>query len=222
MEVSIALALAALLMSVASVTIQSLTDSKLRSAAVELTGAIKYSYDRAIMQNRIQRIGFDLDRGKWWIDYTQDHFAIQKDRFEGNEGATRNEDGNIVQPGEEDIRDELRLDGELDGEVQKALEGGLGASFQLDEGEREHDLPRSVRFHRVWTGHQEEPFESGLAFLHFFDGGWTEPALIELRDDDDDVVTLKVAPLTGRVRTYHKALDTPEVQEIDGFDEGDL
>jgi general secretion pathway protein H len=220
-EITIALGLAALLMSVATVSIRALSDANLRSAATELTGAIKYSYDRAIMQNRIQRIAFDLDRGQWWIDYTEDPFSIRERRTEGTMGAVQDEDGAIVQPGEEDFRDDLRLDDDVDQEVKKALEGGLGASFSRDEGERVHPLPGGVRFARVWTGHQEEPFEKGIAFLHFFDGGWTEPALIELRDDGDDVVTLKVAPLTGRVRSYHEALDAPEVEDYDPFEEGD-
>jgi hypothetical protein len=70
--------------------------------------------------------------------------------------------------------------------------------------------------------------------MHFFSGGWTEAVQIELveRDCDERVrpqddrdtsyVTLRVLPLTGRVRTYHRQLERPDFDEVDGRLEGDL
>lgn len=221
-ELTIALAVAGLLMSMSVVAISALSDADLRSSAVQLTGSIKFSYDRAIMQNRIQRIGMNIDEGTWWLEYTQDPFALREERDEGTMGATIDEDGKLVYVGEEEIRSRLRFDRDTDPQVKMALEGGLGAAFTREEDMQERRLPGSVRFARVWTGHQEEPIDEGIAFLHFFDGGWTEPAMIELRDEDDDIVTLRVAPLTGRVRTYPHALDAPELEEHDGHEDGDL
>ncbi len=222
-EITIALGVAALIMALGVVSVNALSDRNLRTGAMQLAGAIKYSYDRSIMQNRIQRIAMNIDTGEWWLEYTEGEFAVRRERAEGTKGAMLDEEGNIVYAGEEDVRDELRLDDEMDGELRRALEGGLGARFQREEGEKEpNELPGSVKFSRVWTGHQEEPFEEGIAFIHFFDGGWTEPALIELKDGDDDFVTLKVAPLTGRVRTKHERMEAPRVEDYDGFEEGDL
>ncbi|MEM1026069.1 MAG: hypothetical protein AAGD10_13855 [Myxococcota bacterium] len=222
-EITIALGVAALIMGLGVVSVNALSDRNLRTGAMQLTGAIKYSYDRSIMQNRIQRLGMNIDTGEWWLDYTDGEFSVRRERAEGSKGAMLDENGRIVQVGEEELRDELRLDDEIDGELRQALEGGLGARFEREEGDEEpRKLPGSVKFSRVWTGHQEEPFEEGIAFIHFFDGGWTEPALIELVDGDDDYVTLTVAPLTGRVRTKHERMKDPQVDDFDGFDEGDL
>jgi hypothetical protein len=208
-------------MTMSVVAINSLTDASLRSAAVELTGAIKYSYDRAIMQNRIQRIGMDIESGEWWLEYTENPFSIAEQRLEGEAGFERNEEGEIVRPDEREFELDLGIDRDTDPEVREALEGGRGASFVQEEDDEVRKLPRGVQFSRIWTGHQEEPFTKGIAFLHFFTSGFSEPALIELMDGDEDVVVLEVSPLTGRVRTKHEPFEAPEVEEYDGYDEGD-
>jgi hypothetical protein len=82
-------------------------------------------------------------------------------------------------------------------------------------------LPGEVHISRVWSGHQEEPFSSGIAYLHFFKSGSAEPALIELEDDEGDTVTLELSPLTGRVETIQGRFETPDETHVDGEEEGD-
>lgn len=217
-ELTMALAIAAMLAGVAVISVQNLTHADLRSSAVELSGAIKFNYDRSIMEKRIQRLGMDLDKGVWWIEYTDDPFTMAEERLRGDEGVKRDEDGKIIDKDD----DKFFFDDDDDTEVRAALEGGKSASFVPDEDAGEpKNLPGDIRFGKVHTGHQEEPFTSGIAYLHFFRGGFTEPAEIELTDGED-VVTLKVLPLTGRVRTYHRELRELELEEYDGREEGDL
>jgi hypothetical protein len=196
------------------ISVQSLTHAELKNSAIELAGAIKYSYDRAIMEKRIQRIAMDLDRQLWWLEYTEDPYALGKERLRGDTGAKLNAEGKV-----EDEDDDSFFDQDADEEVKKALEGGKAAGF-LPEGEP-RPLPGEVRFTKIHTGHQEEAFTSGVAYLHFFRGGWTEPAQIELTDGDE-VISLKVFPLTGRVRTYDEPLKELELEDQEGREEGDL
>jgi hypothetical protein len=217
-EITVALAIAALIVGAGLVSLNALTDADLKSAAVELTGAIKFSYDRSIMEKRTQRLSFDIGKGLWWIDYTEDPYAIDRERARGNTGdESREED-------EEKLSslDELfeRSDDPSE-EVKQAMAGGKAMAFSPDEGAGgPRRLPGSVSFSKVWTGHQEEPFTEGVAHMHFFRSGWTEPAQIELTDGDD-FITLKVFPLTGRVRMYKKQLEDPKVEDDDGREEGD-
>jgi general secretion pathway protein H len=210
-----ALAIAGLAAALAVVSVDALTSASLRSTSVELAGAMKHSYDRAIMEKRLQRIGFDIDRGLWWLEYTEDPFSLAAERATGEKGASADpEDDRERGRAFDDLEDE-------DTEVREALEGGKAAAFRPDgESGEPRRLPGGVSFARVWTGHQEEPFTSGVAYLHFFRGGFTEPALIELTDGDD-VVTLDVSPLTGRVRTRDGQMEAPRVEEDDGRAEGD-
>ena len=202
----------------AILSVSALTHASLRSATIELAGAIKFSYDRAIMEKRIQRIGMDIDKGIWWLDYTEDQYSLAAERLRGKEGE-KALDGQEIEEKVKDLDSFFDFDDGV--EVKQAIEGGKAAQFVPDEEVgKPTPLPSGIRFGKVWTGHQEEPFTSGVAYLHFFKGGWSEPAQIELTDEDD-YITLKVSPLTGRVRTYQKQLDDPEAEENDGREEGD-
>jgi general secretion pathway protein H len=219
-EVVIALAIAAMATGVAIGAVNSLTDAALRSTSIELMGAMKFSYDRAIMERRTERLTIDMDKNLYWIDATPDHFSLSAERLRGNEGE-KGEDPNKKEKPEK--RDSF-FDEEEDAakrEVEAALEGGKAAMFAPDEGYGEpRAISPDVRITKVWTGHQEEAFTSGVAHIHFFSGGWTEPAQIELTDGDV-FITLKLYPLTGRVRSYDKELEIPRVEDDDGREEGD-
>ena len=71
------------------------------------------------------------------------------------------------------------------------------------------------------AGGTVKEFTSGVAHIHFFSGGWTEPAQIELTDGDA-FITLKLFPLTGRVRTYQKELEVPKPEDDDGREEQEV
>lgn len=220
-ELTIALAVAALAVSISIVSINALTDADLKSSAVEITGAIKFSYDRSIMEKRTQRIGMDIDKGLWWIEYTDDRYALAQERATGNTGAQSPGLDGAEEKKVETIDDFFSAFDEPDAEVKMAMQGTT--RFMPDPGAgKPRTLPGNVRFSKIWTGHQEEPFTEGVAYLHFFRSGWTEPAQIELTDGADEYITLKVFPLTGRVRMYTKPLEEPEVEDYDGREEGDL
>lgn len=217
-ELAIALGIAALATSAAMVAVGSITDANLRSTAIDLSGAIKMSYDRAIMQRRTQRIAFDIDKGVWWLEYTEDPFALSKERDKGEEGA---KGGPASEEEEEKTAGDLFDEDKT--EVERILEGTARTftpEAELNDG-RAHALPSDVRFSRIWTGHQEEWFSSGIAYLHFFKSGYTEAAIVELMDEGEDVVSLEIQPLTGRVRTQHKKLKLPDVEEPDAKEQGD-
>ena len=224
-ELTIALAIAALIASVTLSGLNAITGANLRSAAIGLTGAIKMSYDRAVMLKRTQRIVMDIDKGLWWVEFNEDRFALTQTRAEGTKGATskdENKEPSIFDDDSDSIFDE-----EVDQEVKKAMGGAKLANFTADDeaGGGRQALPNGICFSRIWTEHQEEAFTSGIAYLHFFPGGWTEPARIEMVDNDcrdktdpstdreSEYKTLRIFPLTGRVRSYDKKLTLPDIRD---------
>lgn len=244
-EVTIAVAIAAMVAAIAIGAVSSLTNASLHSTAIELTGGIKFSYDRAIMEHRTERLAIDMDRGIWWIDYTQEPYALSQVKLEGKEGDKLDDSGDKAEPSVPGVagkpgkpgkkikriaskaskakapeQDRTSFFGDPDkpkkDEVKLALEGGKAMDFQADtEVGGPKKFPSPVRVSKVWTGHQEEPFVGGTAYIHFFSGGWTEPAQIELTDGSE-FVSMKVYPLTGRVRTYNKQLEVPKSDHEDG------
>jgi prepilin-type N-terminal cleavage/methylation domain-containing protein len=220
-EISIGLAIMAMVVGVAVISVGELTHASLRSSALELTGAIKFTYDRAIMEKRIQRIGIDLDQNVWWIEYTEDPYTVAAEKLKGKAGEALADPTQELEEKEKSIFD----DDDGDEEVNRALEGGKSARFLPDtEVGQPRPLEGDVRFSKVWTGHQEEPFTAGVAYLHFFKGGFTEPAAIELTDGGENYFTLEVQPLTGRVTTKPEAMNDKKLKAEDDDDpelEGD-
>ena len=68
------------------------------------------------------------------------------------------------------------------------------------------ELGSSVRFTDVWVQHQPERYTTGKAFLYFWSSGMTEEASIHLAQGDD-VYSLLVSPLTGRVQVMADRVD---------------
>ncbi len=220
-EITISLLIIGLMMSTALVSVNALTDAELRSTSVALAGAIKSNYDRAIMEKRIQRIAFDLDRGVWWVEFTEEAYALGKHLEE----ADKRGEG-LEQLVDEDDEDQYYFDDETDPEVKAALLGGKVSKFQPDPFYgKPVQLDPNLHFDRVWTGMREDAFTSGVVYIHFFPGGYTEPLQMELAEGDKkarprekEYITIKVRPLTGRVRTYQKRMPAPEHQEYGGED----
>lgn len=224
-ELTIALGIVGLLAAASIMTVNSVTDANLRSTSVALSGAIKQSYDRAGMLQRSQRIVFDMDKAVWWVEFTESPFAVARERLRGEEGESSDELREKLQD-QAAARSRLSaFDEDGKEEMRRRIEGGLSQFFVPDEeleAGKPQLLPGGVRFSRIWTGHQEKPFVAGMAHLHFFPQGWTEPALIELEDEDGDVLSLEVQPLTGRVKVKDRRFEDPEVREDEGRAEGDL
>jgi len=62
----------------------------------------------------------------------------------------------------------------------------------------------------VFTPRVTDPITSGRAFIYFFPLGQTEPAIITLTDKkEQNVYSLVVHPITGRVRIYSEEVQPP-------------
>ena len=69
-------------------------------------------------------------------------------------------------------------------------------------------LGSGVQFLKLIVAHEPEPRTSGEASVHFFPGGRSENALIQLGDGRDGVYTVEVRALTGRVKVYGEAYES--------------
>src|SRR5688572_2694703 len=139
-ELVIALGIAALATGMAVIGVNAITDASLRSTAIELTGAIKTCYDRAIMQKRVQRVAIDIDKGLWWIELSAAPFALSKEKLEGEEGESSDPDedkkGKKREFFDDDDEDDPRA------EVRRVIEGHA-KSFVPDD-ELEAGRPRAL------------------------------------------------------------------------------
>ena len=69
---------------------------------------------------------------------------------------------------------------------------------------------KKIAVTKVWVSHLEEAVTEGTVTINYFPMGRAERAVIEVANDDDDVFTLLVHPVSGRVEMRSGALRDAE------------
>lgn len=188
-------------------SINALTNTNLRSAAMTVSAASRFAYNRAIGQGNTVRLVFDLDAHQ--MSFEEAHGRVTLARLDD---ATRREledgeDGTAVDPWAA-ARERL----------SKTIRPSFGASpFAPIPGRRYEAQPlgSGVRILRLIVPHEPEPRIEGRGAIYFFPGGQTEHAVVWLGNDSDRVYAVELHPLTGRTRVHDYAYE-PDVMLDDG------
>ncbi|MCB9611325.1 MAG: prepilin-type N-terminal cleavage/methylation domain-containing protein [Sandaracinus sp.] len=231
-EMMIVVALLALVAVGVSYGIGALHRTKLRSAAMDVVGAARFAYHRAVSRSATVRLAFDLDAHTIAVEEANGHVTL--DVSEDAESDDE-EDRSAADPW---ARAQARLDGSMSAQLGRSafgpIEGSDGSPMKkylphrlpVVEGNElaaaEGD-PRAaaaaldapeVRIYRVITPHEPEPRETGRGYVYFFPGGRTEHAYIYLTDDDGtNVYTVEIHPLTGRAMVHRGELEPEEMSD---------
>lgn len=181
LELMVVVLLMAGLISIAVPSIRALTGVEIKSKITELAGMSQEVYDRAQLLGLTHRIAYNLDEGTFWTEAKNDkpgshlpelgYEEIYRARLEGAKSADATE-GDRFTP------------------QFKKVEGQLGA---------EQTLGKKTKFHGVWTEDMSEVARSGLAFIYFFPGGYTQSAFVSISPvgEEEHAMYLSLSPLTG-------------------------
>jgi len=225
-EVLIVVTIAAVLSALAIKGLRSLRKADLREASAQLSGAMRYLFDRASTTGKIHRIVIDMETGTYWAEVSDDRFYIPREetveQLQAREEKEAAEDEEAAQKRERAAR-----------EAESGKSAGANSSFDLSKLEVADFRPKRARFasfkdlalkpvklkkakvRSVYTPRVTEPLTSGRAYVYFFPLGQTEPAIITLTDpeSDDTIYSLVVHPITGRVRIYNQDVPPPRGRE---------
>ena len=199
-EVCIALAIAGLLVAVAIPAIGNVTRAALRQKAGQLAGAVRSMYGATALAGKSCRLVFDLDAGTYHSECAKGSITLSREGERARNGvreATK----------EEELLAEKRRES-LSAEDRERLELLQKSAFARSTDVPLTELGTAVHFDGVWVQHQPERYLAGQAFLYFWPSGLTESASIHL-EQGDDVISLIVSPLTGRVRVIAGREDAP-------------
>lgn len=218
-EIMIALMIAAVLFSAVVMSVGALTGSKAKASAGELAGVIRSLYDTAALSGKTCRLVFEIpgpkseDAAKYRAECAPAGVTTSRDR----EGALRDEnrarDDAKRQGGKDERRNFRSSSGsqpsiqELMEQEQSRVEQAARFSEYTAEEVAPRELPGGVGV-SVWTRHQKTAVEQGVAYLYFFPQGYTEKAHVYVRQGDN-VWTLTVSPLTGKVSVVAEELEVP-------------
>jgi general secretion pathway protein H len=202
-EIGIALAIAAGLVALAVPAISNVARVQLRQKSGQLAGAVRAVHGGAAMAGRSCRLVLDLDANAYWSECAQGtvRLAREGERSRGGARETTREEELLASAKGDRLSDEDR----------ERLAIARKSAFQPAGEVQKTQLGSSVQFADVWVQHQPERYTSGKAFLYFWPSGLTETATIHLAQGDD-VNTLLVSPLTGRVKIVSGRVD-PERQQ---------
>ncbi|HEX2570249.1 MAG TPA: prepilin-type N-terminal cleavage/methylation domain-containing protein [Polyangia bacterium] len=216
-EVIIVLAVVGMMAGAVSVSFQSLHRARARGAAQRLAAAMRYSYDRSVTTGAYFRLVIDLTGQKYWAERSDERFYLVR----GKEDSA----GRGLAPGEEQEKEEERKRKEAE-ERAKFLSSG---NALLDptparkkarfETFKDSALPKvelkDVRIRDIFTPRQREAYTEGKTYLYFFPDGHAERAWIHVADEEGDVYTLVLHPLTGRVEIKTGDLPVERDFELD-------
>lgn len=205
-ELLVTLAIVVGLIGLGAYSIGFVTRNELKTEAMRLTSAIKYTWSQAAVNNAQYRMVFDLSGNAYHTEIT-DAPVISE--------SSASEEGT-----EEFISEEAQKAQEEDEEENSLFADEEKDPFNVDTKptyERVEDsvlkprkLEGGIEIDQVIPCNREKPIESGKAAIHFFPNGFQEPAIIILKNAAGIRYSLKTEPLTGRVKIYSKKLEKTE------------
>ena len=196
-EIGVALCVAGLMLAVAIPALSAVTRAQLRQKSGQLAGAVRSLYGSAAIGGHTCRLVFDLDADAYWSECAKTNVRLSREG-ERSQGGARI-------PSREEL---LQAREGLSEEEREKLEIAQKSAFAASSDVPRTDLGGSVKFTDIWVQHQPERYTTGKSFLYFWSSGLTEEASVHLAQGDD-VYSLIVSPLTGRVKIVGDRADAP-------------
>ena len=200
-EIGVALCVAGLMLAVAIPAISAVTRSALRQKTSQLAGGVRSLYGAAAIAGHTCRLVLDLDASAYWSECAKGSVRLSKEGERSQNGAR------VATREEEAIADAAGREGLSDVDQEK-LALAQKSAFAPSADVPKTELGGTVKFADAWVQHQPERYTQGKAFIYFWASGLTEEASIHLQQSDD-VYTLLVSPLTGRVKVVGERVDSP-------------
>ena len=201
-EIIIVVVIMALASAGMTLSLGAISRANLRSGAGKLGGALRYAYNRAVSRAMTVRVAFKIPGNTFSIEEAHAGVLLSS-RKEKEDKRTLDSRGQSVDAVDPWAAAEAR--------IRTPDKPVIGASpfSPLTNADGEPlkryanvSLGRGVEFKRLIVPHEPEPKTTGEGAVHFFPGGRSEHAYIELGDGREGIYTLEVNALTGRVKIY--------------------
>ena len=200
-EICIAIGIAAGLMAIAIPAVSNITRAQLRQKSGQLAGGLRSLYGASALRSATCRLVFDLDEGSYESECAKSTVRLSAE-------GEKSQNGKREKSKDEELLEEKNQQGLSDQDKAK-LELLQKSAFSSTNDVPKTMLGKEVRFSSIWVEHQPEAYTAGKAFIYFWPTGVSEGASVQLAQGEDDVMSLIVSPLTGRVQVMNGAHDAP-------------
>lgn len=204
-EVLVTLAIVAVMAGGLMMGLGAISSARLRESSTQVSGAIKIAYNHANATSRPTRLVFDFEAKTIAIEDSAGRMLVQSgDRTGGAAAATE-------------------LEREIQEESASIIEGPraprpdfsavtdvLGFEHDDSKGKSVKRLREGISFRLIEVQHDEAAIVDGRAYLYFWPGGLTQSASVQIqKDDEDDIITITVSPLTGKTMILDGPVEMP-------------
>jgi prepilin-type N-terminal cleavage/methylation domain-containing protein len=226
-EIMIVVVLLGLVMTVAVRGLRSLTKADMRTSAVKMAGAIRYLFDRASTTGRVHRLVIDFDQGRYWAEVSDDRFYIPRERETDLQRDTAAQQQAKEDAEAQKKREEEARSGGSEPPPQYDISRYQPQEFQAKRARfsafKEMAVKpvavKGAKIYGLFTPRLAAPMNTGRGYIYFFPLGMAEAAQVYLSDEDQkNIYSLVVHPLTGRVQIFNRYIEPPVDKQYD--DEG--
>jgi general secretion pathway protein H len=199
MEIMVVMAIIAFVMGGVVAGTGQVASARLKRSATMVSGAVKVAYTRASASSKCVRLVLDMERSALWLEEADQPMLVSRKQGGASSGG--------AEPATDAEKAALE-------ETDRIVKGPSAPKARFKEvkslaftdqetGKAQRELGRNIRIRSVATFREDEPQTNGRAYVYFWPGGQTERAIIQLHigtsKDDEDILSLLVSPLTGRV-----------------------
>ena len=199
-ELLVAIAIAALAMGLVVSQLRRSLDWDLKNASSQLARTIRFLYNDAATRNLTIRMVFNFESSTYSVESSSDAFSLIHEEF-GKPDSKKKKEAALTAAST--VKKEEKE------ETVKPVEP-VFSPIELPVV-KEVRLPEGIYFKDIDTEHQSERMTAGVAYLYFFPQGYVERAVINLRDEKDEVhYSLQVNPISGAVKIEPEYLSSEQ------------
>jgi general secretion pathway protein H len=210
-EVMITMSILALAMGMVTLGANVADSARLKRSAVMIAGAVRVAYGHANAISRPVRLVFDFDERLIGLEEASSELKLARNDATGGAAAATEAEKKALEEAEQIVKGPRA--------PRPAFKPTRAFGFNPDKDKTGKELERNIRFLQIETGHQDEGENQGRSYLYFWPGGQTERAAIQLKiagsDEDQDVMTILVSPLTGKATLKKGKFSMPRPRDED-------
>lgn len=208
-EILVVLAILVVLMLSAVGQMRKVRQSDLREDGARLAAALRYSYDRATATGEHHRVVIDLDEEGFAVERCEGKVRLKH----GIEEHQLAEEEELLEQAKQFAvtDDQGNFNGLPEAGALPMMGGAMCAPVKGAHGKPQlFRKKRGIGIKQVYVAHVDDVVTEGKIAINFFPLGTAERAVVEVSDIDDNVFSIIVHPLTGRVQFKSGAYPRPE------------
>jgi prepilin-type N-terminal cleavage/methylation domain-containing protein len=215
-EIIVVLLVIALVTAALTVGYGRLPATVLKHEAVHIAAVVRSAYDRATTSGALHRVVLDLDEGSYHVERCEGKIELRRSRDVKEEAerqrdeAERAELAAQLQTPDSVLKGMLKDAGQtVGGSAGTAAAKCTPVSGDMGKPTKLGGHPK-VSFGKVYVGHLEEPAQKGKVTINFFPLGTAEKAIIQLAVDEENVFSIAIHPLSGKIDMAQGAMSRPD------------